>query len=380
MINDSVFRRWPVQLGVGALVTVFFASQVYVWVNLWPMKVSWWAALLWSIPQLLTWGLTIPLVLWLTRRWPIEGSHRGLKVLLHLVLSAGYALAVLLLLDLSDSLLRWSHLMGAPGFLVADISKTIIYLHNGIALYWVVLAVDHAVRYYGEVKARELQASRLAAQLAESELTALRMQLQPHFLFNTLNSIAVLIRNRPAEAESMVHRLSDFLRVTVDGSADQEVPLYQELDFLRSYLAIEEARFGDRLTVHFQVDGQIDSALVPSLILQPLVENAIRYAVAPRRGPAAVGISGRRKDGTVELEVWDDGPGMTGPEYSRREGVGLGNTRQRLATLYGVEQGMVVGNRSPEGLSVKLWLPYRTAGDEESPDASSADQTMEGKW
>ncbi len=358
MTTDPVFRRWPVQLAVGVLVTIIFASQVYVWVNLWPMRVTWWAALLWSVPQLLAWGITIPLVLRLVRRIPIEGRGRGIKLALHLGLSLGYAFGVLLLLDLSDVLLHWSNLMGAPGSLVADIDKTIIYLHMGVALYWVVLAADHAVRYYGEVRTRELQASRLAAQLAESELDALRMQLQPHFLFNTLNSIAVLIRNRPREAESMVHRLSEFLRVTLEGSAEHEVPLHEELEFLRSYLSIEEARFGDRLRVITEVDDTASGAQVPSLILQPLVENAIRYAVAPRSGRATVGIRALRADGRVTLEVWDDGPGMINPGDDTVEGVGLSNTRLRLETLYGAQQRMTIANRTEGGLSVVLEIPY----------------------
>lgn len=358
----SLSKGWALQLAVAVLVTVVFTSQVYVWVNLWPMTVSWWSALLWSLPQLFIWGLSIPLVARVVRRLPLEGPRRAMRFALHLGLSVAYAFLVLLILDASDAILRWSYLIGAPGSLVADIDKTIIYLHMGMAVYWVVLAADHARRYYGEAQARELQATRLEAQVAQSELTALRMQLQPHFLFNTLNSVTVLLRNDPGAAEQMVHRLSDFLRVTLEGDGSQEIPLEDELDFLRSYLAIEEIRFGERLTVTYDIDDGVRDALVPSLILQPLVENAVRYGVAPRSGPGTVGIRARRADEATELEVWDDGPGRTSGETG--EGVGLSNTRRRLATLYGANQRVAVANRKEGGLRVSLSLPYHT---EESP-------------
>lgn len=357
---ESLSRRWLLQLAVAALVTVVFTSQVYVWVNLWPMRVSWWSALLWSVPQLLVWGLSIPLVLSLGRRVPLGGSRKGWKIVLHLALSVFYAFAVLLVIDLSDTLLRWSYLIGAPSSLVADIDKTIIYLHMGMAVYWVVLAADHAMRYYGEVRAHELKATRLAAQLAQSELTALRMQLQPHFLFNTLNAIVVLMRSRPKDAEHMVHRLSDFLRVTLEGDPAQEVPLQDELDFLRSYLAIEEARFGDRLTVRFDIADEVRDALVPSLILQPLVENAVRYGVAPRSAPGTIGVRAWRRGNDLELEVWDDGPGMRDVDSPTSHGVGLSNTCQRLATLYGDAHQFALADRPEGGLAVRMSIPYRT--------------------
>jgi signal transduction histidine kinase len=358
----SSTRRWLLQLAVAALVTVVFTSQVYVWVNLWPMTVSWWSALLWSIPQLLIWGLSIPLVLKLARRLPLEGLRRPGRFVLHLALSVAYAFGVLVVLDLSDAILRWSYLIGAPGSLVADLDKTIIYLHMGMAVYWVVLAADHARHYYGEVRARELQATRLEGQLARAELNALRMQLQPHFLFNTMNAITVLMRSDPAQAEHMVHRLSDFLRVTLDGDGSQEVPLEEELAYLRSYLAIEEARFGDRLTVHFDVADDATAGLVPGLILQPLVENAVRYGIAARAAPGTVGIRVRREGPHLDLMVWDDGPGIT--SEAPDEGVGLSNTRQRLTTLYGAGHTLTVANRPEGGLAVAMRLPWRTTTSE----------------
>lgn len=359
MPKQSFSRRWLLQLGVAALVTVVFASQVYVWVNLWPLRVSWWQALSWSVPQLLIWGLSIPLILRLSRRVPLGGARKLGKMVLHLALSVGYAFAVLLVLDLSDRLLRWSYLMGAPGSLVADIDKTIIYLHMGVAVYWVVLAADHAMRYYGEVRTQEVRATRLEAQVAQARLTALRMQLHPHFLFNTLNSIVVLMRSRPADAEHMVHRLSDLLRVTLDGDPAHEVALQEELEFLGSYLAIEEARFGDRLTVRFEIADDVRDALVPGMILQPLVENAVRYGIAPLSTPGTVGVRADRKEDVLVLEVWDDGPGLGAGDQSTNDGVGLSNTRERLATLYGDDHELTIADRAEGGLAVKMAIPYK---------------------
>jgi len=353
-------RRWLTEIAVALGLTVIFTSQLYIWVNLWPMRVGWGTALLWALPQLALWGLSIPLLIRLSRRWTITAPHRGRDVLGHALASIAYAGTVLLVIDLSDRLLGWTRLMGAPSFLVSDIGKTVLHLHMGMAVYWVVIAADHAVRFHGEARNRELVASRLEAQLADAKLTALRMQVHPHFLFNTLNAIAVLMRRDSADAERMLHRLSDFLRVTLEDGDVGAVPLEREMAILESYLAIEKARFGERLTVRYAIPTVAMQAIVPSLLLQPLVENALRHGLAPRAAPGILGIEARVEGERLVLEVWDDGVGVS-PAAIARPGVGLGNVVARLATRYGAQAGLRVEPRSGGGTRAVLRLPYETS-------------------
>ena len=184
---------------------------------------------------------------------------------------------------------------------------------------------------YKRYRDREVVASQLESELARAQVQILEMQLQPHFLFNTLNSIMVLIRQDPDLASRMVARLSEFLRLTLDSAGMQEVTLRRELEFLEKYLHIERIRFGDRLQIEQHVDPAVLDALVPNLILQPIVENAIRHGVSRRRGPAVISVSAERVNGSVTLHVRDNGVGLpTRTGGGVKEGIGIRNTRQRL--------------------------------------------------
>ncbi|MBP1657493.1 MAG: putative signal transduction histidine kinase [Bacteroidetes bacterium] len=185
------------------------------------------------------------------------------------------------------------------------------------------------------------------------------MQLQPHFLFNTLNSIMVLIRQQPDLASRMVARLSEFLRLTLDSAGMQEVPLRRELEFLDRYLHIERIRFGDRLQFEQHVDPYLLDALVPNLILQPLVENAIRHGVSKRRGPALITVSAERSNGSLTIHVRDNGAGLSSRAGSViNEGIGLQNTRQRLHHLYGNAFAFSLESLPEGGVDVVLTLPF----------------------
>ncbi|MEO8432553.1 MAG: histidine kinase [Acidobacteriota bacterium] len=243
----------------------------------------------------------------------------------------------------------------ASGF--PDLTNTIYY--SFVLIAWSVLYF--AIPAYVALVSQRASLARAEALAQEARLKALRLQLNPHFLFNTLNAISTLIADsRGDEANRMLARLAAFFRATLDRTDDSEISLEDEVDFARRYLEIEEVRFGDRLHVSIDLAADARGALVPSLILQPLVENAVRHAVAPREGGGAIAIRAARSDGWVTLAVEDDGPGMSAETPSR--GVGLANTRQRLAELYGGRAELAISRMPGGGLAASIRLPFRVAG------------------
>jgi LytS/YehU family sensor histidine kinase len=233
----------------------------------------------------------------------------------------------------------------------------------GVAVYFAVLGVEHALFYFVEARERETQAARLAAQLAEARLGALRMQLQPHFLLNSLNAVTVIVRDRDtATATRVLEQLGDLLRRVMRSDRPQEVTLAEELEFVRQYLAIEEVRFSDRLRPVIDVDPGFLSAAVPEFLLQPLVENAVRHGLARRVGATLLSISARREGDHLVLSVTDDGPGPEDAAPEPGEGVGLGNTRERLASLYGDRASLTLARTPEGGATATVRLPYHELG------------------
>jgi LytS/YehU family sensor histidine kinase len=245
-------------------------------------------------------------------------------------------------------------------------------LHGGILRYWAVLGVQALVRSNQEGRRREREAlelkirsSQLAEQLTSSQLSTLKTQMHPHFLFNTLSAIMVLVRQRNGrKAETMLSRLSDLLRHTLDDVDAQEVPLSRELDFLRLYLAIEEVRFEDRLRVRIDAGPEVSNALVPHMALQPIVENAVRHGLGQSEEPVLIHVRASRVNGYLALIVTDDGPGCPTPAFEKK-GIGLANTQNRLRGLYGKEASFSVENRAPRGVQVTMTLPYHTGRRED---------------
>jgi two-component system LytT family sensor kinase len=208
---------------------------------------------------------------------------------------------------------------------------------------------------------RELRAAQLEANLARAQLQNLRLQLQPHFLFNALNTISATMYEDPATADEMLGALSDLLRSSLKTVRTDEVPLREELDLLDRYLAILRARFGERLAVSIEADPAAADALVPSLLLQPLVENAIRHGSAEKDGGGAVAVRARRDGPRLILEVEDDGPGDARRNGARSEGIGLAATAERLRILYGASQTFTAGDGPAGGFLARAVLPLRTA-------------------
>jgi LytS/YehU family sensor histidine kinase len=229
-----------------------------------------------------------------------------------------------------------------------------------VLVYWSLVGVCQAVTNFRSSQERERRAAELEARLTSAKLQALRMQINPHFLFNTLNSIATLVYVNPRAADEMLGELGELLRRSLDSMEEQEIPLAQELEFIGAYLSIEQKRFGERLRLEQSVPDELMKALVPALILQPLVENAIRHGIEPRRGPGLVSIEAKQEDKQLHLIVRDNGRGLPGADLnsSVRRGIGLANTQARLQGLYGQEQSFSFGKAEPQGCRVDIHLPF----------------------
>jgi two-component system, LytTR family, sensor kinase len=240
-----------------------------------------------------------------------------------------------------------------------------------LMIYGVIVGVGHFLHYYRKYRDRELAASLLQTRLAQTQLQVLRMQLHPHFLFNTLNAISALIHKDVRLADRMISRLGELLRATLDDPG-QEVSLRRELEFLTPYLEIEQARLGPRLGVRLEIDDELLDARLPYLVLQPLVENAIRHGLAPRPGAGRLVVRVRRDRKHLVLEVADNGQGVRF-DHSFREGIGLSNTRARLHALYGDDQSLTLRPASGGGLVVTVMLPYR----EEAAPADGGEAQLE---
>jgi two-component system LytT family sensor kinase len=315
-----------------------------------------------------------PFILWLGRRWTVDEAHGWRPIALHLGASIAFSLVstalevpVLVAVGILPASERLTSFATAFWWLLP------YDLHGGIIRYWAVIGLQALFRSNREARRREREAlelkihsSQLAEQLTSSQLSALKMQLHPHFLFNTLSAIMVLVRQGKArEAETMLSRLSDLLRHTLDDVETQEVPLWRELEFLRLYLSIEQVRFEDRLLVRIDAGPEVSDAMVPHMALQPLVENAVRHGLGQSEEPVLIHIAVSSLNGRLTLTVTDDGPGCPTSVFEEK-GIGLTNTRNRLQRLYGSEATLLMENRVPRGVKVTITLPYRTGRTEEA--------------
>jgi sensor histidine kinase YesM len=360
--TDKRVRRW-VGIALGCTVAaVLFASVNYVLMdvleNVKPkphLLFVWWAT------RFYLWAALSPAVVGLLKRFPLQPITAS-RAVLHFIASLIFSLIHMgLHLSLALVLMGRTTLSGGPSSLVVQ------FVHSyplGVLAYWVIIVIVNTTNHYERIAAEQLRSSKLQAQLAEARLRALQMQLQPHFVFNALHSLSDLVTDEPKTAVRLIARLGDFLRLTLQNSTAQGVPLNRELDFLDAYLEIERVRFGDRLKVVFEIDPQSLDAEVPSLILQPLVENAIRHGVASHIGPGLVQLVTKRRDGMLVIEIRDNGPGMP---TNAREGLGLRNTHERLRQTYGPGYSLEVRNHVESGVVVSCELPYRQFNYEETP-------------
>lgn len=306
----------------------------------------------------LVWALLAPFILQLREKVPLSAGNWVGGVAFHLAASF-VVMGIYYLGRLFSIWLIWER--DTTGFWAMATGR--FYGRNiiDIAYYWGVLAFGYSLDIYRRYKSEELKAAQLEARLIETELQALRQQMHPHFLFNTMNTIAVLVREgRNDEAVQLLARLSSLLRMSLDNTGVPEVTLRQEMDFLEKYLEIQKARFSDRLAVTIDIAPEAWEARIPNLILQPLVENAIMHGVAPKAGPGRVTVRGRVSDAKLHLEVSDDGPGLPGGTGRRKEGIGLSNTRERLAKIYGAHGHLSLRSEPGRGVCAQILIPHRT--------------------
>jgi two-component system LytT family sensor kinase len=344
--------------GMWTIAALFFSTQVFMMYYSERQPIPYARAFLVQGSACYLWALVTPLVLWLARRFRIDRNRWLRKVVLHFLFSL-----VLVTALIGVHFFVYMILVGRGGSITPLRLLGYIYpnLDRWLLVYWFIFLMSHAFNYYNSYRKGELKASELRTQLVESQLEALKMQVQPHFLFNTLHSISALLSKDTEGARKMITRLGDFLRLTLENSGSMEVTLQQEIEFLNGYLEIERIRFQDRLTTDIKIDPEVLEVRVPNLILQPIVENAMRHAVGNGTS-GRVEITAAPRNGAVRIEVKDNGPGLQidrAFDARRGKGVGLANTQARLVGLYGTAASFEMTNRPSGGLVVTIEIPRR---------------------
>jgi sensor histidine kinase YesM len=369
-LNDDAprWRRVVLFLIFWTLIGLSFAGQFYISSAQIGRPVTWQQALGYSLADWYVFAVLSTLPLRLARHLSLEGERWVRNLCVHMLASVVFSMAYVVLRS-------WVGLWQGSSegrFIPSQESLRHLFLktwHFNLLIYWVVLSVAHALEYYRRLRERTLRAAELEKSLMQAKLQALQMQLNPHFLFNSLHAIAELMHRDVEAADRMLTRLSELLRVALDSSDTQEVTLREEVRFLSRYLEIEQTRFGSRLSVSMAFPNETLDATVPNLILQPLVENAIRHGIEPCARPGRIEMSARRVGDSLELTVCDNGRGFDAAK-SKREGIGLSNTRARLRELYGERQELELAPGETSGIRATIRIPWigpETATGEETP-------------
>jgi LytS/YehU family sensor histidine kinase len=350
-----VFAGWT-------LYALFYAGQGYIGLRaggqpaniLWSLRAAFLGSYLWAFCTLY--------ILAISRRFPLDDRGRALNVAVHLV-----SVVVIGLIHVN-----LGHLFGTLGWYLPSTywSRFVRVFPVAVLQACLLVGIAHGLGYYVRLRSQELRATRLQASLSEARLQALKMQLQPHFLFNALNAVSTLIHRDPEAADQMLASLAGFLRHTLATADAQEVPLAEELHFLELYLEIEQVRFGDRLQVAMRIDTGTRMARVPHLILQPLVENAIRHGIATLLTPGRIEILARREGDHLRLRVRDNGVGLAAAREHAggTGGVGLSSTRGRLEQLYGDDYDFHLTEPADGGTVAEVRIPFRTDTVLPAPD------------
>ena len=347
--------KWGLFALFWTLLGLSFASQFYLSSLKLGRTISWSQAVQWSLGDWYVWALVSLFVVRLARRFHLEGTALKRNLGLHLFFSALVSLAYMVLR--ATLAVVQSRLGGvSASFNEAFMPLLFKTFHFNVLIYWVIVAVSHALDYYEQYRARERQSMELETSLVQARLQSLQMQLNPHFLFNTLHAISALMHRDVDAADRMIVHLSDLLRYTLESGDTHEVPLRQELDFLGRYLHIEQTRFGSRLKVKVEVPEEVMEAQVPNLLLQPLVENAIQHGIEQETRPGEITISAAREGDELILLVSDNGAGL---EAGWKPGVGLSNSRSRLEQLYQNRARLELTAGAVNGVITRVILPYR---------------------
>lgn len=363
---------WIISFGAWTVFAAFGAAGSYSYsiVAAGPAP-AWKLLLTWNFSDAYTWALFTPFIFLLSERISFNQGNWRIPFLLQTCFAVLFASTGALITTLFNFLLPWTR---SHPFAPFRVELFTLFLGD-IPRYCLIVAVSQAISYRNQYRQRELKSSRLEMQLTHAQLNALKMQIEPHFLFNVLNSIATLTRRDAAAAERMTLQLADLLRMSLQNVGRHEVPLRQELEFLECYLRIQQTRFQDRLAVRFDIDPLALDAVVPHLVLQPLVENSVRHGIAPRLSPGWIEVIARKLEEQLVVEVVDNGVGLP-PGFCENSthGVGLSNTRARLRQLHGDNFAFHCENRIDGGCEIRIFLPFReTEGSRDAREHTNAD-------
>jgi LytS/YehU family sensor histidine kinase len=315
------------------------------------MPISWLEAILSGFATWYPWFILGPGVFALARRFTFEPGRWVTGLGVHLAAALVFGVLHGILRSMVGPLVDLSEPIPASRIIIGQLLLAFLS-------YWVFVSLYQAWQNYLRFRERELRSSRLESQLAQAQLEVLRMQLHPHFLFNTLHAVSTLLHRDPDAADEMLSQLSDLLRMTLENFGLQEVTLGEELEFIRRYLDIQQARFQDRLRITFDVPAETLDARVPNQALQPIVENAIHHGLEEATGTGTIEIRARGRASMLQLSVRDSGPGLSAEWHvSQQEGIGLSNTRARLQQLYGPLASLDLSNHPRGGTLVTLLIP-----------------------
>jgi len=356
-------KRWAIIFLFATFFAFLYAGRNLVAVQAFGRQRDWTRDVFYQFIYWYVWALLTPIILWYAARFRIDRTNWKRVVLLLVV----FGLLIAPLQGLIEASLAMLFEWGVRRTPPAELTLVVRRLKVGIAfesfsnltIYGLIVGVHYSYDYYRKYRERELKSLELEGRLAQAELQNLKTQLQPHFLFNTLHTISVLMMRDVAAANRMLIRLSDLLRLTLENVGVQEVSLKEELDFLKGYLDIEQTRFQDRLQVTLDVDPSLLDARVPNLLLQPLVENAIRHGIARQPGAGLIEISVTREEANLWLQVRDNGPGLPAEPVQLNRRVGLTNTEARLRQLYGAAFKFEIANVSAGGVRATVVIPFR---------------------
>lgn len=389
MVASSVHAAPPTTLWPGAMAESPRRSLASRLLRHWairiPLVAAGWTALgiLFALPSLGTshwtaelriylaqwwvWGLVTPFIMAVDQRLPFEGKELGRRVFVHVGLSVAFTEVYFYIFTAARAAFGvspWSSLhiknLLSPGMVGYQIWCWMVY--------WIIAGALQAYSYYERYVNSELRLERLEHSFAEARLNALRMQLDPHFLFNALNTISSHVERDPKLTRRMIEHLGDLLRLSLESRDKQEVPLVEEIEFLEHYLAIQKIRFGSQLRVRMQIEPDVRLAAVPALVIQPLVENAIRHGISRRSAGGAVTVQAARQDGRLQIRVLDDGVGLPpGWSLEASAGLGLSITRERIAGMHpNGDSRFAVRNRAEGGTAAEITLPLKMVGEEEN--------------
>lgn len=335
--------------GVYSLYFLLQFPQVYFYNVSASQPLAWWFVMARLAAGIYLWALLCPLVFHFGRKFPVESRNFWHNFSIHLGLSFIFATTQTIIYHIIITLIRGISVSEPISFILSNPGHFLNFVTGGIAHYAILLAIHQAYMHFLEARSREFR-------LKEAELQSLKMQLQPHFLFNTLNAISALIYREPKIAERTIAQLSDLLRIAIKSVKTQEILLKDELDFLGKYIQVQQTLLQERLRVEWDIDASVLDALVPNMILQPLVENSILHGIAQLENGGQIHIAARRENGKLFLSVQDDGAGFADKVASK--GIGLANTKARLRHLYGDSQTLTLNETPPSGVRVDIAMPF----------------------